>query len=132
MRHFTIDELSRSETAARLGIGNTPGDKERANLERLTDAVLDPLREAWGKPIRVNSGYRCPRLNKAVGGVSGSHHLRGMAADLTTGNRVENRRLFQLAMDLKLPYTQLIAENNFSWIHISHDPADVRRQALRT
>lgn len=131
MKHFSFQEFERSETAYRHGIDNTAPEGARRNIAVLVDRVLDPLREAWGKPLTVTSGYRCPELNKIVGGAKTSHHLRGMAADISTGNRVENRRLFQLVLDLKLPFTQLIDEKNFAWVHISLDPADVKRQVLR-
>lgn len=136
MKYFTIEELTRSATAAAKGIDNTPSRIVRENLERLIERVLDPLRQAWGKPLRVNSGYRCLALNRAVGGVNSSHHLRGMAADITTGNYVDNAKLFQMAIDLGLPFTQLIFEKGNpkvgpAWVHISYDPADVKRQVLR-
>lgn len=120
MKYFTIEELTRSETARRLNIDNTPPMREKAKLSVLVNNILDPLREAWGKPITVNSGYRCPQLNKAVGGVATSQHLKGEAADITTGNKVDNARLFQLVQDLGLPYDQLIDEHDFAWIHVSH------------
>lgn len=131
MKHFSFQEFERSETAYRHGIDNTAPEGARRNIAVLVDRVLDPLREAWGKPLTVTSGYRCPELNPIVGGAKTSHHLRGMAADISTGNRVENRRLFQMVLDLKLPFTQLIDEKNFAWVHISLDPADVKRQVLR-
>ena len=131
MKWFDFDEFERSETAAKRGIVNRMGEKERANVKRLVDDVLDPLREAWGRPLRVTSGYRCAELNRAVGGAAGSHHLRGMAADVTTGNVVDNRRLFQLVLDMGLPFTQLMDEKGFSWVHIGYDPQDVRRQVLK-
>lgn len=131
MKWFSVEELTRSDTAQRLGIDNTPGREAVASMEALVENVLDPLREAWGKPLRVTSGYRSPKLNVAVGGSRTSHHMKGMAADITTGNRVENRRLFQLIIDLNLPFSQLIDEKNFSWIHVSYDPADIKRQVLR-
>ena len=131
MKYFSFQEFERSDTAYRHGIDNTLPDKLKGNVAVLVDKVLDPLREAWGKPIAVTSGYRCAALNKAVGGSATSHHCKGMAADLTTGNRVENRKLFQLIMDLKLPFTQLIDEKNFQWVHVSLDPEDVKRQVLK-
>lgn len=131
MKHFSFQEFERSETAYRHGIDNTTPEGARRNIAVLIDTVLDPLREAWGKPLTVTSGYRCPELNRIVGGAKTSHHLRGMAADISTGNRAENRRLFQMVLDLKLPFTQLIDEKNFAWVHISLDPADVKRQVLR-
>ena len=131
MKYFSFQEFERSETAYQHGIDNTIPEKLKKNIAVLVDRVLDPLREAWGKPLTVTSGYRCQELNRIVGGARASHHLRGMAADISTGNRVENRRLFQLVLDLKLPFTQLIDEKNFAWVHISLDPADVKRQVLR-
>lgn len=97
----------------------------------LVDNVLDPLREAWGHPLTVSSGYRCPALNRVVGGSATSHHMKGMAADITTGNKVDNRKLFQQIIDLNLPFTQLIDEKDFSWVHVSYDPANVKRQVLK-
>ncbi|WP_289763750.1 D-Ala-D-Ala carboxypeptidase family metallohydrolase [Paramuribaculum intestinale] len=131
MKYFSFQEFERSATAYRHGIDNTLPDKLKGNVAALVDKVLDPLREAWGKPITVTSGYRCAALNKAVGGSGTSHHLRGMAADISTGNKVENRRLFQLIIDLGLPFTQLIDEKGFSWVHVSLDQSDVKRQVLR-
>ena len=131
MKYFSFQEFERSDTAYRHGIDNTMPEAAKKNVAVLVDKVLDPLREAWGKPITVTSGYRCAALNKAVGGSATSPHCKGMAADLTTGNRVENRKIFQLIIDLGLPFTQLIDEKNFSWVHVSLDPADVKRQVLK-
>ena len=66
MKYFTIEELTRSATATTRGIDNTPTPEIKANLERLVDKVLDGLREIYGKPITVNSGYRCPELTKLL------------------------------------------------------------------
>lgn len=131
MKYFTIEELTASTTAVARGIDNTPTPGVRQNLERLVNNLLDPLRQAWGKPLTVNSGYRCPALNAAVGGVGGSHHVLGMAADITTGNKVDNRRLFQMVLDLGLPFTQMIDEHGFSWVHLSYDPTNLKRQILK-
>ena len=84
MKHFSIRELSRSETASRKGINNTPNSAIVSALTALIDNVLDPLREKWGAPIIVTSGYRCPALNRAIGGASGSQHTKGEAADIRT------------------------------------------------
>lgn len=131
MKHFTLNELTRSDTATRLHIDNTPDEAAVAALNGLVDNVLDPLREALGMPITVTSGYRCPQLNKVVGGVYTSQHQTGHAADVTTGDRVLNRKLFQLIQDLKLPFDQLIDEKNFAWVHVSHDERRGRRQVLK-
>lgn len=130
-QYFTLKELCNSATASRLGIDNTPPAQAVDALTALVGNVLDPLRRAWGSPITVTSGYRSAALNKAVGGAASSHHLRGMAADITTGNRANNRRLFQKILDLGLPFTQLIDESNFAWVHISYDPANLKRQILK-
>lgn len=119
MKYFTIKELCKSSTATQRGIDNTPNSEIVSNLEQLVDKILDPLREKYGKPVRVNSGYRCDKLNKAVGGSNTSQHKYGLAADITAGSRLENKKLFNLAQQLNLPFDQLIDEKNYSWIHIS-------------
>ena len=131
MKYFTIEELSRSATAERLGIVNKGDARIVENLTVLTDCLLDPLRALWGAPLRVTSGYRCPALNRAVGGVANSHHLRGMAADLVTmSNRVgENRRLMDVLVGSGLRWTQAIWECNrhgATWVHVAYDPADLK------
>ena len=89
MKYFTIKELTRSTTAQLRGIDNTPSQQVINNLTALVENVLDPLREAWGAPIHVNSGYRCPALNKAVSGVPASQHMLGEAADITAGSKTK-------------------------------------------
>lgn len=131
MKYFTFQEFERSDTAARNAIDNRIPDNLKSNVIALVDNVLDPLREAWGKPIVLTSGYRCPQLNRIIGGSKTSHHMRGMAADIDTGSHTDNRRLFQLVQSLNLPFTQLIDERNFSWVHISYDAANLKKQVLR-
>lgn len=132
MKYFTINELCKSSTAAKKGIANVPSAEERANLEALVANVLDPLREAWGKPIVVNSGFRCERLNNAVGGAAGSQHKTGEAADIeaVTRDPAENRRLFELIRKLGLPFDQLINEFGYNWVHISFSRSRRRGQVL--
>lgn len=117
-RYFTIEELVRSETARRLGIDNSPPAEAVGNMRRLIDSVLDPAREALGMAIIVNSGYRCGRLNRAVGGVARSYHLSGRAADLTTGDAGHNRRLLEILRGL--PHRELIWERGGAWIHVAY------------
>ena len=131
MKYFTIKELTRSATARCLGIDNTPPASAVKALHELVDHVLDPLREAWGSPIRVNSGYRCPELNEAVGGTPGSQHLRGEAADITVGSRCANRRLLALIKRLDLPVDQCIDEKGCRWIHVSHRKGRNRRMYMK-
>ena len=132
MKHFTIDELCRSDTARSRGIDNSPTEDVRKNLTALVGNVLDPLREWYGKPIYVNSGYRCPALNKAVGGVASSQHLTGQAADIDVNDRAENRKLMKHIED-NLDFDQLIWENGGAWVHVSYRAdGKNRRQVLRT
>jgi len=134
MKYFTIEELTKSETANKLKIDNTPNEKVKENLTALVDNVLDPLRELYGKPIYVNSGYRCEKLNKIVGGVANSQHATGEAADIEGYNRSvnENKKLFNLILTSDLPFDQLINENNFAWVHVSYKKnGKNRRQVLK-
>lgn len=132
MKYFTINELCKSSEATKKGIVNVPSAEERANLEALIANVLDPLREAWGKPIIVNSGFRCERLNKAVGGAAGSQHKTGEAADIeaVTRDPADNRRLFELVRKLGLPFDQMINEFGYDWVHISFSRSRRRGQVL--
>lgn len=119
MKYFTIEELCRSTTAEHKGIDNRCGKEVAVNLTALVDNVLDPLRTWYGKPITVNSGYRCPVLNKAVGGAATSQHMSGQAADITTGDRGQNKLLFEY-IHKSLPFDQLIDESDFAWVHVSY------------
>lgn len=129
MKYFNIDELTRSDTAARLHIDNTPDRDTVRCLELLVDNILDPLRARYGRPIYVTSGYRCRRLNDAVGGVRNSQHTIGQAADITVGSPEDNRQLYSLIKQMRLPFDQLIDEHDMQWIHVSYGPRH-RRQTF--
>lgn len=118
-KYFTLDELTRSDMARRYGIDNVPDEQVVSCLESLVCHVLDPVREMWGNPITVNSGYRCSELNGVVGGKRTSQHLKGEAADITTGSREDNRKLFFMIGNSDVPFDQLIDESDYSWIHVS-------------
>lgn len=124
MKYFTIEELTRSATAAARGIDNTPPFGVVANLTALTDDVLDKIRERWGQPIHVNSGYRSEALNTAVAGSKTSQHRFGEAADITTGSPGDNEKLFALIQQMRasgeIDFDQLIDEKAFAWVHISY------------
>ena len=130
MKYFSIKELAKSETATRLKIDNTPTAEVVDNLTALVDNVLDPLRELYGKPIHISSGYRCPRLNKAVGGVANSQHLTGQAADINQGSHEENRRLF-ICLEEYCTFDQLLWENGGAWIHVSFRKDGKNRQQVK-
>jgi hypothetical protein len=102
------------------------------SLTALIEKVLDPLREAYGKPIIVTSGYRCEKLNKAVGGAASSQHVKGEAADIRSVQDTpeENKKPFDLIVKLGLPFDQLINEYNYDWVHVSFG-ARHRRQKLK-
>ena len=119
MRYFTIEELEHSDTATKYKIDNTSNGETRTNLIKLIELLLDPIRTKWGKPIKVNSGYRCSKLNRMVGGASTSQHLLGEAADITVGSPEENRKLFEMILSMNILFDQLILEDGGKWIHIS-------------
>ncbi|MBR2378043.1 MAG: DUF882 domain-containing protein [Bacteroidaceae bacterium] len=129
MKYFTIDELTRSDTAIARRIDNTPSPAVVENLKNLVFFVLDPLREAYGKPICVNSGYRSPILNVVLSGARNSQHMTGEAVDITSGSKEDNRWLFEYIRN-NLPYDQLIDERNYSWIHVSYCPDGGNRQQI--
>ena len=132
MKYFTLRELTKSDTAKRRGITNIPNKEEENNLIALVENILDPLREAYGKPIIVTSGYRCEELNRLVGGSKTSQHRAGMAVDIRTipDTVEENKELYDLVISLNLPFDQLINEHNFDWVHVSYSPKH-RRQTLK-
>lgn len=130
MEYFSIEELCASDTAKRRGIDNRPTAKVVANLVALVGAVLDPLRRKWGQPLKVNSGYRCPALNRAVGGVAGSQHLKGEAVDITAGSKAKNRKLLKMLLSLNLPFDQVIDEADYKWLHISYKREGSNRYML--
>ena len=120
MRYFTLEELEHSDTATKYKIDNTSNGETRTNLIKLIELLLDPIRTKWGKPIKVNSGYRCSRLNRMVGGASTSQHLLGEAADITVGSSEENKKLFEMILSMSnILFDQLILEDGGKWIHIS-------------
>lgn len=131
-KYFSLRELTKSDVADRKGIANKPSEGVVMNLQRLVTDVLDPLREEWGAPIIVTSGYRCVRLNAAVGGARSSQHVTGQAADIHTisDTREDNRKLRDLLIHLNLPFDQLIDEFDCNWIHVSHRESGNRGQLL--
>lgn len=128
--NFTLEEMTVSSTAKRLGIDNTPDEKSKENIIRLVKQVLQPIRDKWGAPIVVSSGYRCPKLNKAVNGASTSQHTNGSAVDFHTVSDTleDNKKLYDLVIGLAkrgiINCRQIIWEYGKKnvgpdWIHIS-------------
>lgn len=115
-RNFDWKEFTKSDTAARLHIINEITDWDvRDNIKALVENLLQPLRDVWGGPLFINSGYRCPELNKAVGGVPTSQHVKGQAADIGV---TDPYALAKLAKKMRLPYDQMIVYASF--VHISY------------
>ena len=115
-KNFDWKEFQKSDTASRLHIVNVINDWEvRDNLKALVDNVLQPLRDAWGGPLFINSGYRSPELNKAVGGAATSQHTKGCAADVGV---TDPYALAKLAKKMRLGYDQMIVYPSF--VHFSH------------
>ena len=159
MKYFNIEELVKSATAERLAIDNTPPRAAQQMLTVLVEQLLDPIRRRYGAPIIVTSGYRCPALNTAVGGVANSHHIVGCAADIVApllspqggknqtapflssplggsegGCGDQTQYLFHLIVQMQregaIRFTQLIAEKGYRWLHISYVPGMLRNQVI--
>lgn len=134
MRYFELNEFIASDTAERKGIDNTPTFDAVNHLEELVAIILDPLREAWGSPLRVTSGYRCPELNKAVGGSRTSAHMTGYAADIqpTDTRRTGKFILFANAwlQEQGIGFDQSIDEvsGTTRWWHISIRTAEGKQR----
>jgi zinc D-Ala-D-Ala carboxypeptidase len=132
--NFSLHELSKSETALRMGFDNSPDAEATENLRLLCEKVLQPVRDHYGKGVKVNSAYRSPESNAAVGGSKTSDHCKGMAADIEIPG-VANADLAQWIMD-NLDYTQLILEfytpgiPDSGWVHVSYDPNNLKKQEL--
>ena len=132
--NFTLSELTKSETALRKGLNNEPTQDVISALQSLAFNVLQPLRDHYGKAIKINSGYRSPEVNASVGGSKTSDHCKGMAADIEIAG-VANVELAKYIKDA-LQFTQIILEfytpgvADSGWVHVSYDPANLKCQAL--
>lgn len=134
--HFTLEELYASATANAKGINNKPNVQQIINLVYLTAYVLEPLRVAMNEPIKIGSGFRCQALNKAVGGVYNSQHLKGQAVDLCIDGDLKKGKKWFDYIRKNLPFDQLIWEHNSKgsyWVHVSYVYPDFgrnRRQVI--
>lgn len=128
-KHITFDEATKSITAIRRGIFNKPGEVELANMKLVAEKCFEPLREWYGKPIKINSFYRSKALNTAVGGSSRSQHISGEAIDIDAGSRDENKKLFDWLKE-NVEFDQVINEYDYSWVHISYRKNNNRKQVL--
>lgn len=132
--NFTLEELTKSETALRRNLDNTPTVEVVENLQVLAEKVLQPVRDHFAKGVKVNSGYRAPEVNAAVGGSRTSDHCKGMAADIEIPG-LPNAELAQW-IEANLEFTQVILEfytpgvPDSGWVHVSYDPANLKKQSL--
>ena len=133
-KNFTLHEMTKSETALRHDLDNTPSQEVISNLQALAVNVLQPIRDHFARGVKVNSGFRHPEVNARVGGSRTSDHTRGMAADIEIPG-VPNHELAEW-IKANLPYTQLILEfytrgvPDSGWVHVSYDPANLKKQDL--
>lgn len=134
-RHFYLEEFTKSQAAARLGINNTPSPQVVENLRLLCENVLEPVRTSWRKPVVISSGYRSPSVNSAIGGSKTSQHCFGMAADFEIMG-VDNCDLTRWIQQ-NLRYDQLILEfhnhqegPNSGWVHVSYNAGKNRMQDI--
>ena len=115
--NFDLEEFTRSDKAKELGITNEPGEKELAALRVLVSRTIQPLRDKLGLPIHVNSGYRCPELNKAIGGVPTSQHQKGEAADLSIDGKASD--ILEALENNNIPFDQAILYRKQNFLHVS-------------
>jgi len=132
--NFTLQELIKSHEAVRKGLDNSPTQEVISNLQDLSNMVLQPVRDHFAKSVTVNSGYRSPEVNAAVGGSKTSDHCKGQAADIEIAG-VPNAELAEWIRD-NLAFTQVILEfytqgiPDSGWVHVSYDPANLKKQSL--
>ena len=131
-KNFTLQEFTKSVTAIRNDIDNSPNAEHIRNIQLLVKFVLQPLREGLNKPIRITSGYRSESLNKLIKGSKRSQHCKGQAADLQfkVNGVMSNKMIWDKIIELDLPFDQMINEFNYSWIHISYNHEYNRKAML--
>lgn len=122
--NFKLKELIYSSTAEANAINNYPSPVEIENLRALCENILQPIRDKWGSPLYVNSGYRSPILNRKVKGAPTSYHISGNAVDITTKDTKKNKELFDMIVEMiknnEITVGELIDENRYSWLHLSN------------
>ena len=129
-KHITLQEATESATALRMGIKNVPNELELDAMKYVAENLFEPIREWYDKPIKINSFFRCVALNKAVKGSLTSGHVLGNSIDISGGNKIENKKLFDFIKTSGLEYDQLINEYDFTWLHISLKKTGNRKQIL--
>jgi uncharacterized protein YcbK (DUF882 family) len=133
-KHITIEEATFSQKAIDNKISNLPNDEQLENMQYVAENLFEKVRNWYGKPIRINSFFRCAEVNKLVGGSGTSQHCKGQAIDISAGSKVENKKLFEYIKSSGLEFDQLIYEYGDStgpqWVHISLKKTGNRKQIL--
>lgn len=129
-KHITLQEATESATALRMGIKNVPNEVELEAMKYVAENLFEPIREWYDKPIKINSFYRCLALNKAVNGSKTSGHILGNSIDISAGNKVENKKIFDFIKTSGLNFDQVINEYDYTWVHISLKKDKNRKQIL--
>jgi len=131
-KNFSLAEITRSNTAKRIGIKNEPNKEHLNNIQALIRKVVQPLRDAIG-PIRISSGYRSPELNRAISGSNKSQHCKGQALDLQfwENGEMNNKKIYDWILSSGIDFDQMINEFDYSWIHISFNEFKNRKQVLK-
>jgi len=129
-KHITLQEATESATALRMGIKNVPNELELDAMKYVAENLFEPIREWYDNPIKINSFFRCVALNKAVKGSLTSGHVLGNSIDISGGNKIENKKLFDFIKTSGLEYDQLINEYDYTWLHISLKKTGNRKQIL--
>ena len=132
--NLSLAEVIRSETAKRKGVSNMPTPEHIENFKLLATKIFQPIREHFGKPIHISSGYRSAELNKAIGGASSSQHCTGEAIDIDMdGTSITNAQIFEFIKN-NLEFDQLIWEfgtkSNPDWVHVSYESTGKQRKQI--
>jgi len=130
-KNFTLSEVTRSNTARRLGIDNTPKNHHLKSMQRLITNLIQPMRDELG-PIRITSGYRSPELNRAIGGSKKSQHSKAEAVDIQfwSEGQMKNQVIYDWVLNSGIEFDQMINEFDFAWIHISLKEKNNRKEVL--
>lgn len=129
-KHITIEEATFSAKAVANKISNVPNESQLEAMQLVAEKLFEPLREWYGKPIKINSFFRSLEVNKLVKGSSkSSQHCKGEAIDISAGSKTENKKLFDYVCK-NLDFDQVINEYDFTWVHISYKPKGNRKQIL--
>ncbi len=130
-KNFVLSEITRSNTATRLGISNEPTKEHLENMQRLISNLVQPMRDELG-PIRITSGYRSKELNRAIGGSTRSQHCKAQALDLQfwENGQMNNKKIYDWIINSHLEFDQMINEFDFAWIHLSLKKKGNRKEVL--